>query len=281
MKVMVTGSQGFIGQNLIAYLKLHTNWHVDGWNITDNPDLLFNGYDWIIHLGANSSTVERDVDSIMRTNYDFSRWLYQRCCEEGINLQYASSASVYGVVSDFKETSPPDPRNPYAWSKYLFDRHVEQNPTDQIIVQGFRYFNVYGHYEEHKGGQASPVTQFRQQAESTGVIKLFHDSDKYLRDFICVEDVAWTHLQFIQRVTNSGVWNVGTGNSVSFKYVADQIVMVTHADIEYINMPEVLKGNYQAYTCADTAKLYQAIGPQNWMTIREWIKVNPDVRRFI
>ena len=281
MKVMVTGSRGFIGQNLIAYLKLHTDWHVDGWNITDNPDLLFNGYDWIIHLGANSSTVERDVNSIMRTNYDFSRWLYQRCCEEGINLQYASSASVYGIVSDFKETSPLDPRNPYAWSKYLFDRHVEQNPTDQIIVQGFRYFNVYGHYEEHKGGQASPVTQFRRQAESTGVIKLFHNSDKYLRDFICVEDVAWTHLQFVQRVTRSGVWNVGTGNAVSFKYVADQIVMVTHADIEYINMPEVLKGNYQAYTCADTAKLYEAIGPQNWMTIREWIKVNPDVRRFI
>jgi ADP-L-glycero-D-manno-heptose 6-epimerase len=281
MKVMVTGSRGFIGQNLIAYLKLHTDWHVDGWNITDNPDLLFNDYDWIIHLGANSSTVERDVDSIMRTNYDFSRWLYQRCCEEGINLQYASSASVYGVVSDFKETSPPDPRNPYAWSKYLFDRHVEQNPTDRIVVQGFRYFNVYGHYEEHKGGQASPVTQFRRQAESTGVIKLFHDSDKYLRDFICVEDVAWTHLQFAQRVPKSGVWNVGTGNAVSFKYVADQIVMVTHADIEYIDMPEVLKGNYQAYTRADIAKLYEAIGPQNWMTVREWIKVNPDVRRFI
>ena len=281
MKVMVTGSRGFIGKNLINYLKTHTDWTVDGWDITDSPDLLFNGYNWIIHLGANSSTVERDVDSIMRTNYDFSCWLYDRCCEKGINLQYASSASVYGMVSDFKEDSPVDPRNPYAWSKYLFERYVKKNPTDKIIVQGFRYFNVYGHHEGHKGGQASPVTQFRRQAESTGVIKLFHDSDKYLRDFICVEDVAWTHIQFLQRVTESGIWNVGTGKPVSFRYVADQIIMVTHANIEYIDMPEVLKGNYQAYTCADTTKLYEAIGPQNWMTVREWIKVNPDVRQFI
>jgi ADP-L-glycero-D-manno-heptose 6-epimerase len=136
-------------------------------------------------------------------------------------------------------------------------------------VQGFRYFNVYGNLEDHKKDQASPVTKFRQQSK-TGSIKLFKDSDKYLRDFVAVEDVCRTHLKFVH-VKESGLWNVGTGNPASFEHVARLISARYNAQIEYIEMPEILKKGYQAYTCANLTKLEETIGPQQWLTVEDWL----------
>jgi ADP-L-glycero-D-manno-heptose 6-epimerase len=239
MKVLVTGHKGFIGQNLVRYIQENTDWEVRTWEWGDSQFPTVDGNDWVIHLGAISATTATDVDKVLEQNLEFSQWLFRSCKLNYVNLQYASSASVYGLGTDFKESAPVDPRTPYAWSKYLFERWVKTQEHEKI-VQGFRYFNVYGNYETHKKGQASPVTQFTEQAKN-GSIKLFQRSDQYLRDFIAVEDVCRVHVEFIKRATQSGVWNVGTGKTTSFQHVADLISKKYKAPIEYIDMPDILK----------------------------------------
>jgi ADP-L-glycero-D-manno-heptose 6-epimerase len=161
---------------------------------------------------------------------------------------------VYGQNSSFVEDGPANPQSPYAWSKYLFDRHVKINRFDKIVVQGFRYFNVYGPHEDHKNDQASPYYKFEKQAQETGVIKLFEGSENYLRDFVPVETVVDVHEKFLN-VKESGVWNIGTGKPRSFLDVANEIAKKYNAKIEYIPIPDNLTNQYQKYTCADLTKL--------------------------
>jgi ADP-L-glycero-D-manno-heptose 6-epimerase len=250
MKILITGDQGFIGQNMKAALADHDLRFFE-WGETF-PDVT--GLDWVIHLGAISSTTEKNVERVMEQNFEFSRWLLHRCVENRVNFQYASSASVYGLNQNFKEDAPVNPLSPYAWSKYLFDRYVQEEHWPEIFVQGFRYFNVYGPHEEHKGGQASPFTQFEKQAKETGVIKLFEGSDQYLRDFVPVETVCQVHRKFFD-VYESGLWNVGTGETMSFQEIADLYAAMYNAKIEYIPMPNAVKNQYQTYTCADLTRL--------------------------
>ena len=268
MRVLVTGYKGFIGQNLVQYIYDNTDWSVElyEWGDTNMPSIM--EQNWVIHIGAISSTTERDLDKVMRQNVDFTRQIFNDCKTYGVNLQYSSSASLYGMGNDFNETAQLDPRTPYAWSKYLCEYHHRQNQGGNI-VQGFRYFNVYGNHEEHKGSQGSPVSQFSSQAKN-GKIKLFHNSDYYLRDFVAVEDVCRVHVEYIKRVKASGIWNLGTGKATSFQSVADLISKKYSASIEYIDMPEILKSSYQAYTCADTSKLENSIGFQRWIGLEEW-----------
>ena len=269
MRVLVTGYKGFIGQNLVQYIYDNTDWSVDlyEWGESNMPSII--EQDWVIHIGAISSTTERDLDKVMRQNVDFTRQLFNSCKTYGVNFQYSSSASLYGLGTDFTETAQLDPRTPYAWSKYLCEYHHKQHQGGNI-VHGFRYFNVYGNYEKHKGSQGSPISQFSRQAES-GKIKLFHNSNSYLRDFIAVEDICRVHVEYIKRVKNSGIWNIGTGKANSFQYVADLISRKYDSSIEYIEMPEILKSSYQTYTCADTSKLEDSIGTQRWITLDEWL----------
>lgn len=269
MRVLVTGYKGFIGQNLVQYIYDNTDWEVDvyEWGDSNMPSIM--EQDWVIHLGAISSTTERNLDKVMRQNVDFTRQIFNACKTYGVNLQYSSSASLYGMGRDFREEVMPDPRTPYAWSKYLCEYYHKQHQGGNI-VQGFRYFNVYGNHEEHKGGQGSPVSQFSRQAED-GKIKLFHNSDNYLRDFIAVEDICRVHVEYIKRVKESGVWNIGTGKATSFQYVADLISRKYNVPIEYIDMPEILKSSYQTYTCADLTKLEDSIGTQRWISLEEWL----------
>lgn len=272
MKVLVTGHEGFIGKNLVKYIQDHTDWEVRGWEWKEKEYPTIDGNDWVIHLGAISSTTEQDVDKILKQNFEFSQWIYNSCRINYVNLQYASSASVYGQLSNFKEDTELSPKTPYAWSKYLFDRWAQKEEVAYgHVVQGFRYFNVYGNLEEHKGNQASPVTQFRKQAKETGVIKIFENSENYLRDFISVEDICRMHLDFI-KVKESGIWNMGTGSPVSFEYVAKLVADLYKAHIEYVEMPEILKSGYQSYTCANTEKLIKTIGPQDFITVDRWLK---------
>ena len=171
MKILVTGYKGFIGQNMVNALRDHTlTLHEWGDKF---PEVA--GHDWVVHLGAISSTTETDIEKVMTQNYDFSKKLINDCLAHGVNLQYSSSASVYGLNTDFVEDAPLNPMSPYAWSKYLFDRYVQSRLWNGIYVQGFRYFNVYGPHEDHKGNQASPYYKFEQQAKETGVIKLFEN----------------------------------------------------------------------------------------------------------
>lgn len=248
MKILVTGHKGFIGQNMIKALEEH---EVTGYEWGET----FPGFDYelVIHLGAISSTTETDVDKIMRQNYDFSVWLLENCNKFGINFQYASSASVYGFNSEFKEDSPVDPKSPYAWSKYMFERYA-QSKKWEITVQGFRYFNVYGPHESHKGDQASPYHKFTEQAKNTGLISIFEGSDNFRRDFVPVEYVVDIHKKFFE-VKESGIWNVGTGKTKSFLHVAQEIAEKYNADYRFINMPEALIKSYQTYTCSDNTKI--------------------------
>ena len=172
MKILLTGHKGFIGSYMLKALEKQGH-DVDTFDWDDGymPNVM--EQDWVIHMGAISSTTERDIDKVLRQNYDFSRQLYNNCKTFGVNLQYSSSASVYGLVSTFREDAILEPKTPYAWSKYLFERYHAQHQGGNI-VQGFRYFNVYGpEGEEHKGNQASPYMQFKNQALVDGEIKVF------------------------------------------------------------------------------------------------------------
>jgi len=250
MKILITGYKGFIGQNMVNALKDEHELSFYEWG-DQVPE--FEGLDWCIHLGAISSTNEKNVEKVMRQNHDFSCMLLVACQINKVNLQYASSASVYGMGPNFSEDGELSPQSPYAWSKYLFDRHVKSQKFDNIIVQGFRYFNVYGPHEDHKD-QPSPHHKFTKQAETTSVIKLFEGSENFKRDFVSVSEVINIHKKFFD-VKETGIWNVGTGNPQSFQHIAEIIAEGMEAQIEYIPMPDDIKSQYQKYTCADLTKL--------------------------
>lgn len=259
MKLLLTGHKGFIGSHLLNALSTH---EVVTYEWGEKLPVIDESYDWILHIGANSSTTERDVDKIMSQNYDFSVDLFEQAKRHGINFQYSSSASVYGLNQEFSENSPVDPKSPYAWTKYLFERYVEKNPGD-IITQGFRYFNVYGpEGESHKGNQASPYYQFTEQAKTNKVIQVFEGSDNYLRDFVHVNTVVDVHQKFFS-VKESGVWNVGMGKPTSFRDIAVMIALKYNASVKEIPMPEHLASQYQKYTCADVRKLQKTLNEKN------------------
>lgn len=257
MKILVTGHKGFIGQNMADELKRFHEVETYEWG--DKFPLL-SGLDWVIHLGAISSTTETNVEKIMEQNYDFSINLLRSCIEHKVNFQFASSASVYGLGNNFSENSPVDPRTPYSWSKYLFERYARSVKSDTII-QMFRYFNVYGPKEEHKGSQASPFFQFENQAK-TGIIKVFENSDQYHRDFIHVFEIIEYHKRFFN-VKQSGLWNLGTGKTRSFLDVANIYKSKYNCELVTIPMPDNLKNSYQKYTKADRTKLDECLRKWN------------------
>lgn len=261
MKILVTGHAGFIGQNLVEYLETQTDHEVlkYEWNPEVFPSV--KELDWVIHLGAISSTNSTDLEKVMRQNYDFTVDLYHACVKNKVNLQYASSASVYGDGRVFQEDAPMQPKTLYAMSKAMIERYINRVHNGQIVCQGFRYFNVFGKYEDHKVGQSSPHHAFRQQAKDTGVITLYHGLDhntELRRDFVPVETVIDVHMKFLN-VKESGVWNVGSGVATSFEEVAWAIADETGAKVASKLLPEHMRTGYQSYTCADLTKLNETL----------------------
>lgn len=251
--ILITGHKGFIGSFLCKRLsELH--YDVGGYEWGEKINL--KNVKTVIHLGAITSTTESDVEKIMDRNYDFSVSLLNKCIENGINFQYASSASVYGKKAEFKENSPVDPQTPYAWSKYMFERYANKKITEnvKITIQGFRYFNVWSEEGEgHKGNQSSPQFKFLKNAKENKKIILFENSDVYRRDFIHVNDIVDYHLKFL-KVKESGIWNLGKGTTKSFMQIAKEISEKHDCELSFIPMPEHLKKSYQYYTCADMTK---------------------------
>jgi ADP-L-glycero-D-manno-heptose 6-epimerase len=253
MKILLTGYKGFIGSHMYHSL-LKQGHQVVGYDWEDKFPAI-KKFDWVIHIGAISSTTERDVAKIIEQNYDFSVMLYKEARHHEVNFQFSSSASVYGLNTEFKEDSPVDPRTPYAWSKYMVEHFIHTHPPRHSIAQIFRYFNVYGpEGEEHKGSQASPFAKFRKQQQETGQVQVFEGSDKYLRDFIHVSKVVEMQTKFLS-VPESGIYNIGTGQAQSFLEAAKQC----SDNIIEIPMPEILKSSYQLYTCADMQKTTQIL----------------------
>lgn len=250
MRILITGYKGFIGQNMVKALADHD---LDLCEWGDEYSLY--GIDRVIHLGAISDTRCDDWIALRKQNLGFTITLMERCQRLGIPIQVASSASVYGPDNTtFRETDPIAPANMYAGSKALIELYFKtMRPVTPIQI--FRYFNVYGPHEDHKGDQASPFHKFREQAK-TGTIQVFEGSENFKRDFIHVDKVIDVHKKFFN-ISESGIWNVGTGGVMSFLDVARLASQEFPAKIETIPMPRL--NGYQKYTCADTTKLNRTL----------------------
>jgi ADP-L-glycero-D-manno-heptose 6-epimerase len=234
----------------------------------------------IFHQGACSDTMEWDVDYILENNFNYSKILLDFSESNNIPFIYASSASVYGAGKVFAENKNNEtPINLYAYSKYLFDQVVRNRllkSNSQIV--GMRYFNVYGPNETHKGRMASVAYHLHQQLKKGNEVRLFEGSDGYgngeqRRDFIHVNDIVKVNLWFYKNSDVSGIFNVGTGKSQTFKEVADAVIEWNEkGSVKYIPFPEKLKGSYQSFTEADISKLRSSGYEETFMDVATGVK---------
>lgn len=251
--IILTGYNGFIGSHFLRVLEEELRAPTKCVEQKDSWKFLSSFQDWdkvtmIIHQGAISSTTEKDIQKIHHSNVAFTLMLFDYAIKYQIPVKYASSASVYG--NQTKKLKCINPLNYYAISKLQIDYFVLDNIKKFKSIQGFRYFNVYGSGEGHKGDQASPISKFTQQIRDTGKLKLFEGSDKFYRDFVYVGDVVDVVLN---NGCGSGIYDIGTGNPISFKEVAELVAKKEGGEIELVPFPEHLNGKYQTYTCADTS----------------------------
>jgi len=307
MYFVVTGAAGFIGANIVKALNdrgIKDVIAVDNLKKADKfknlvdceiadyldkeefLDLIeagqFDGaVDTVFHEGACSDTMETDGRYMMANNYRYSSGLLDFCLDQDVQYLYASSASVYGGGRVFKESREHEgPLNVYGYSKFLFDQLVRRRlPDANSQIVGFRYFNVYGPREQHKGRMASVAFHHFNQYREHGKVKLFEGCDGYgngeqSRDFVFIEDVVKVNMFFLDHPEKSGIFNLGTGRAQPFNDVATSTVnacralegkpalslqeMVSQGIVEYIDFPEALKGKYQSYTEADIGKLRSA-----------------------
>ncbi len=226
----------------------------------------------VLHMGACSSTTETDADYLMANNYRYTaRIAAWRASRPSCRLVYASSAATYGdgthgYADDEKLLDALRPLNMYGFSKHVFDLRARREGWLKEIV-GLKYFNVFGPNEGHKGAMRSVINKAYPGVRDTGRMALFksHRTDyahgEQRRDFIYVKDAAAMTLFFLDHPEINGLFNIGTGEARSWNGVARALFAATGqtAAIDYIDMPHELRGKYQYYTCADTAKL-EAVG---------------------
>lgn len=295
--IVVTGGAGFIGSNIVKGLNdlghkdiLVVDDLTDGTKFSNLADLDIADYmdkdefiaaiishddlniDVVFHQGACSSTTEWDGKFMMENNYDYSKDLLHYCLDFNIPFLYASSAATYGGRSDnfIEDRTYEKPLNVYGYSKFLFDQYVRQLlPQANSPICGFRYFNVYGPRESHKGSMASVAFHLNEQINKGEKPKLFAGSENFKRDFIYVGDVVAVNLWFWKNKI-SGIYNCGTGRAESFQAVADAVLTYHKKDeIDYIPFPEHLKGRYQSYTQADLTKFRQTKCPIEFKNVAE------------
>jgi ADP-L-glycero-D-manno-heptose 6-epimerase len=293
--IIITGAAGFIGRNTVAELNRRGHQELilvdtlgkdEKWrNLVGlryeeilSPQALlaqldrgqFCDAEAILHLGANSSTTERDADSLLESNYRYTRRLCEFSLQRGIRMIYASSAATYGDGSrgysdDDQSTAQLQPLNMYGYSKHMFDLWAMKTGALQKIV-GLKYFNVFGPYEDHKGDMKSVVAKAYRQIRETGKVQLFKSyNHKYadgeqMRDFVYVKDAVAVTLSFLENRSVGGLFNCGTGKARTWKDLVTAVfrAMNLPVKIEYIDMPEVLRGKYQYFTEANMSKLRAA-----------------------
>jgi len=312
--IVVTGGAGFIGANLVKTLNARGHRDVmvvddlsDGTKFINLADCTLGDYldkddflarvkaelsgemrgefgglppiEAIFHEGACSDTTEWDGRFMLENNFEYSKVLLEYCQSKRIPFLYASSAATYGGSEVFvEEPEYEKPLNVYGYSKLLFDQYVRarwDEFTSQVV--GFRYFNVYGPREQHKGKMASVAYHHHSQVRCGENPKLFGAWDGYeagmqSRDFVYVGDVVDVNLWFLDNPEVSGIFNLGTGRAEPFKAIAETAIdFYGKGDIEYIDFPDELKGRYQSYTRADIGRLREAGYDGEFKTVREGV----------
>lgn len=268
MTVLITGSEGFIGRNLVATLKAQGKDVLEFDTKNYRPEELFSLYDMtdvkmIYHLGAISSTLDTNLDALYRHNVEFSIDLFNMAISHKIPVVYTTSASVFGnTMKDGQYIY--NPLNYYATTKMLTEMWLFQNRSKFRILSVPRLFNVYGADERKSDMSTSPICKFTQQAKETGVITLFKGSHEMIRDFICIEDV----LQVLIDIPKWGFYDVGTCLPISFQEIAEMIADKYNATIRYVPMPDNMKPSYQYYTKARQNVIW-------CKTVEQWINSQP------
>ncbi|BCO26562.1 ADP-L-glycero-D-manno-heptose-6-epimerase [Rhodoferax lithotrophicus] len=313
-RIVVTGAAGFIGSNLIKGLNarglndiiavddltqgdkfrnladLQISDYVDADDFYDDyANGAYGQVEAIFHEGACSDTMEMNGKYMMQNNFATSVKLYQACQKRGARLLYASSAATYGGSDTFREEPAFErPLNVYGYSKLLFDQRMRRECGNEfhrafagktMQVVGFRYFNVYGPREQHKGRMASVAFHQFNQFKAEGKVKLFGEYGGYgagsqMRDFVFIDDVVAVNLWFFDHPGISGIFNLGTGRAQPFNDVASSTVnalrqlngqtalpleqLIAEGLLEYVPFPDALRGKYQCYTQADLSALRAA-----------------------
>lgn len=306
MTIIVTGAAGFIGSNIVKALNDRGETDIIAVDNLTRPEKFKNLVDCeiahymdkseflfalrddafgpvraILHQGACSDTMGADGRYMMENNYQYSLEILEWCFDAGVPFIYASSASVYGGGSVFRESREFEaPLNVYGYSKFLFDQVVRRRWEERTAqVAGFRYFNVYGPRENHKARMASVAFHQFHQYREHGKVKLFEGTAGYgngqqSRDFVFIEDVVNVNLHFLDNPQAEGIFNVGTGRAQPFNDVAVATVnacrrlegkapltleqLLEQGLLEYIAFPEALRGKYQSFTQADISLLREA-----------------------
>jgi ADP-L-glycero-D-manno-heptose 6-epimerase len=323
MYIVVTGAAGFIGANIVKALnqrgvteiiavdnlkKAEKFRNLVDCEIADYLDkhefierLQAGDFDGIVeavfHEGACSDTMEADGAYMMENNYRYSCILLDWCLDQEVQYLYASSAATYGGSPVFKEERQHEgPLNVYGYSKFLFDQVVRRRQVEAggfgSQVVGFRYFNVYGPREQHKGRMASVAFHHFNQFRAEGKVKLFEGCDGYgngeqKRDFVFVEDVTKVNLWFLDHPSKSGIFNLGTGRAQAFNDIAVATInglraledqprltldeLKAQRLLEYVDFPEALKGKYQSFTQADITLLREAGYDEPFSTVEEGV----------
>ena len=294
--IIVTGGAGFIGSAIVWKLNqlgenkiivvdelgLDDKWknlvplkfedfiHKDDFiSMIIDRDIPFE-IDSIIHMGANSSTTEKDADHLFSNNYLYTKELAAYSVEKNFRFIYASSAATYGDGSlsfddDENKLETLRPLNMYGYSKQLFDLWAKRNGVFDKIV-GLKYFNVYGPNEYHKGDMRSVVHKAFEQIRDTGKVRLFKSlNSKYkdgeqLRDFIYIKDAVDMTLFFLDKPNVNGLFNLGTGKARTWNDLVSAIFKSLNKEvvIEYIDLPEHLQEKYQYFTEAKMNKIKKA-----------------------
>ncbi|MGO2391233.1 MAG: ADP-glyceromanno-heptose 6-epimerase [Halomonas sp.] len=309
--IVITGGAGFIGANLVKALNARGRNDVmvvddlrDGTKFVNLADCTLADYldkddflvrikaalrgesvdlpkiEAIFHEGACSDTTEWDGHYMMENNFEYSKILLNYCEQQGIPLLYASSAATYGGSDVFKEIPECEkPLNVYGYSKLLFDQHVRSRWSELTTqVVGFRYFNVYGPREQHKGKMASVAYHNHLQVRNDETLKLFgayggYEAGMQSRDFVYVGDVVDVNLWFLDNPDKSGIFNLGTGRAEPFKAIGEAVIdFYGKGEIDYIAFPDELKGRYQSYTRADIDALRGSGCDVEFKTVAQGVK---------